>query len=336
VLTGESGGLTVAGIVANTTRGADAGDKLTVDGGAGNDRVDASGLPAGLVALTLLGGEGADNLTGHPGADTVALGAGDDVFTSVAGDTSDVVEGQDGSDRLAVNGTDGVDDLSVAADAGRLRVSRGGGLSVDAGGVETVSVDPRGGGDSATLGNLTGTGVGRADVDLGGDGQADNAAVHGTNGADSPVPTKSAQAAAVAGLPYAVNVVNGDGPGDRLSVDALEGADVVNASGTPADGLALTLRGGGQADVVRGGAGDETLLGGDGDDQVLGSQGADRMVWNPGDDTDLNEGATGPTPPRSTAATGPRCSRSRRTALGCVSIASTRRRSRWTSAPPRT
>jgi Ca2+-binding RTX toxin-like protein len=293
-LTGEGGGLAVAGIVANTTRGADAGDKLRVDAGAGNDRVDASGLPAGLVALTLLGGEGADNLTGHPGADTVALGAGDDVFTSVAGDGSDVVEGQDGSDRLAVNGTDGLDDLSVAAEAGRLRVSRAAGLSVDAGGVEAVSVDPRGGADSATLGDLTGAGVGRADVDLGGDGQADNATVHGTNGADNLVPTKSAQAAAVAGLPYAVNVVNGDGPGDRLSVDALDGADVVNASGTPADGLALTLRGGGQADVVRGGAGDDTLLGGDGDDQVLGSGGADRMIWNPGDDTDLNEGGDGP------------------------------------------
>ena len=292
-LTGVSGGLAVAGIVANTTRGTDAGDKLTIDGGAGNDSVDASGLPAGLVSLSLLGGEGADNLTGHPGADTVALGAGDDVFTSVAGDGSDVVEGQDGSDRLAVTGTDGADDLSVAADAGRLRVSRAAGLSADAGGFETVSIDPRGGGDSATVGNLSGTGVGRADVDFGGDGQADNATVHGTNSVDNLVPTKSAQVAAVSGLPYAVNVVNGDGPGDRLSVDALDGADVVNASGTPTDGLALTLGGGGQADVVRGGAGDDTLVGGDGDDQVLGSGGADRMIWNPGDDTDLNEGGDG-------------------------------------------
>ena len=292
-LAGASGGLTVAGIVANTTRGAGAGDSLKVDAGAGNDRVDASGLPAGLIALTLLGGEGGDNVTGHPGADTAALGPGDDVFTSVAGAGSDAVEGQDGSDRLAVNGTDGVDDLNIAALGGRLRVSRAGGLSVDAGGVETVSVDPRRGGDSATVGELTGTGVGRVDVDLGSDGQADNATVHGTNGADNLVPTKSAQVAAVAGLPYAVNVVNGDGPGDRLSVDALDGTDVVNASGTPAEGLALTLRGGGQADVVRGGAGDDTLLGGDGDDQVLGSGGDDRTIWNPGDDTDLNEGGDG-------------------------------------------
>jgi Ca2+-binding RTX toxin-like protein len=292
-LTGVSGGLSVAGIVANTTRGTDVGDKLTVDAGAGNDRVDASGLPAGLVALNLLAGEGADDVTGHAGADTVALGAGDDAFTSVAGDGSDAVEGQDGSDRLVVDGTDGADDLSVAADAGRLRVTRAGGLSAGVGGVETVSIVPRGGADSATLGDLTGTGVGRAEVDLGGDGQADNATVHGTNGVDNLVPVKSALAASVSGLPYLVNVVNGDGPGDRLSLDALDGADVVNASGTPAEGLALTLRGGGGADVVRGGAGDDTLLGGDGDDQVLGEAGDDRMIWNPGDDTDLNEGGAG-------------------------------------------
>ena len=32
---------------------------------------------------------------------------------------------------------------------------------------------------------------------------------------------------------------------------------------------------------------------GDADDQVFGEAGNDRMVWNPGDDTDLNEGAAG-------------------------------------------
>jgi Ca2+-binding RTX toxin-like protein len=301
-LTGGSGGLTVAGTVANTTRGADAGDSLKVDGGAGNDRIDASGLPAELFPLTLRGGEGSDNLTGHPGADsligepgddTVALGAGDDVFTSNAGDGNDAVEGQDGSDRLVVNGSDGVDNLSAAGDAGRVRVLRDGGPAVDADGSETLSVHPRGGGDSATVGNLTGTDVGRADVDLGGDGHADNAGVHGTAGDDNLVPTKSAQAAEVAGLPYAVNVTSADGATDRLSVDALEGVDTVDASGTPAEGLALTLAGGEQADVVSGGAGDDTLLGGGGDDQVSGLGGADRMIWNPGDGTDVNEGGDG-------------------------------------------
>ena len=267
-LAGASGDLTVAGAVANTTRGTDSGDRLTVDAGAGNDTVDASGLAPGLVALTLRGGEGADNLIatsgpdslpGEPGDDTVALGGGDDVFTSDAGDGSDTVDGQDGSDRVVVNGTDGADDLSTAGDAGRLRVSRAGVPAVDADGIETLAVDPRGGGDSATIGDLTGTDVSTADVDLGADGQADNATVHGTAGNDNLVPTKSAQAAAVGGLPYAVNVVNGDGAADGLSVDALDGIDLVNAAGTPAEGLALTLRGGAQGDVLRGGAGNDTL-----------------------------------------------------------------------------
>jgi Ca2+-binding RTX toxin-like protein len=301
-LTGDGNGLGVTGNVANATRGTGPGDSLRLDGGAGNDRVDASALPAGVVALTLRGGEGADALVGHPGADsligepgddTIAAGAGDDVFTSNAGDGNDVVEGQDGSDRLVVNGGDGADDLSVAGDAGRVRVSRAGSPAVDADGMETLVVDPRAGGDTATLGNMTGTDVSSAEITLGSDGQPDNAVVHGTAGADNLVPAKGAGTASVAGLPYGANVTGGDGGSDRLTVDALDGVDEVDASGTPAEGLALTLAGGGQADVVRGGAGDDTLLGGGGEDQVLGLGGADRMVWNPGDDTDLNEGGDG-------------------------------------------
>ena len=231
-LAGASGGLSVVGIVASTTRGSGAGDSVTIDAGAGNDR-------------------------------------------------------------LVVNGSTGADNLSVAAAASRLLVLGAGALPVSAGGVEALSVDPGGGADSATLGNLAGTGVVAADMNLGTDGLADNATVSGTDGADNLVPAKTALTAAVAGLPYALSVVNGDGSGDRLVVSALNGADVVNASGTPAEGLALTLRGGGGADVVRGGAGDDTLLGDAGDDQVLGSGGADRMIWNPGDGIDLNEGGDG-------------------------------------------
>lgn len=54
-----------------------------------------------------------------------------------------------------------------------------------------------------------------------------------------------------------------------------------------------TLLGRGGADFLFGGGDNDTLTGGDGDDQAFGQAGDDRMVWNPGDDTDLNEGATG-------------------------------------------
>ena len=54
-----------------------------------------------------------------------------------------------------------------------------------------------------------------------------------------------------------------------------------------------TLLGKGGFDFLFGGGDNDTLTGGDADDQVFGQAGDDRMIWNPGDDTDLNEGATG-------------------------------------------
>jgi Ca2+-binding RTX toxin-like protein len=54
-----------------------------------------------------------------------------------------------------------------------------------------------------------------------------------------------------------------------------------------------TLLGKGGFDLLFGGGDNDTLTGGDADDQVFGQAGNDRMIWNPGDDTDLNEGAGG-------------------------------------------
>jgi Ca2+-binding RTX toxin-like protein len=54
-----------------------------------------------------------------------------------------------------------------------------------------------------------------------------------------------------------------------------------------------TLLGRGGFDLLAGGGHRDTLTGGDADDQAFGQGGNDRMIWNPGDDTDLNEGAGG-------------------------------------------
>src|SRR3954464_14395383 len=54
-----------------------------------------------------------------------------------------------------------------------------------------------------------------------------------------------------------------------------------------------TLLGKGGGDVLFGGSENDVLTGGDADDQAFGQGGDDRMIWNPGDDTDLNEGADG-------------------------------------------
>ena len=57
-----------------------ANDRVTVNGLAGDDVLDASGVAAGSALLTLDGGDGDDVLLGGAGDDTLLGGAGDDVL----------------------------------------------------------------------------------------------------------------------------------------------------------------------------------------------------------------------------------------------------------------
>src|SRR5215217_2014559 len=78
------------------------------------------------------------------------------------------------------------------------------------------------------------------------------------------------------------------GGGDNDTLTGASGADqLFGQAGND------TLLGKGGADLLFGGNDNDTLTGGDADDQVFAQSGNDRMIWNPGDDTDLNEGADG-------------------------------------------
>ena len=70
---------------------------------------------------------------------------------------------------------------------------------------------------------------------------------------------------------------------DRLTVNALAGDDVVDATGLAADSALLTLDGGDGDDVLLGGDGNDTLLGGAGDDVLIGGPGNDTIDGGPGD-----------------------------------------------------
>jgi Ca2+-binding RTX toxin-like protein len=69
---------------------------------------------------------------------------------------------------------------------------------------------------------------------------------------------------------------------DRLTVEALAGDDVIDASGVGAGAMLLTLNGGDGDDVLLGGDGDDTLLGGVGDDVLIGGPGNDTIDGGPG------------------------------------------------------
>src|SRR5204862_263027 len=148
------------------------------------------GLAAGAINLTLNGGAGDDMLIGSKGADlviggtgtdTALLGAGDDTFVWNPGDGSDIVEGQGGNDTLQFNGANIAEKIDLSANGTRLRLTRDvGNIVMDVAGVEVVNVAARGGADTITINDLTGTGVTDVNLDLAGtsgsgtgDGQAD-------------------------------------------------------------------------------------------------------------------------------------------------------------------
>ncbi|MCO6407390.1 beta strand repeat-containing protein, partial [Hoeflea alexandrii] len=76
---------------------------ITVNGGVGNDTVDASGITSGH-RVVFNGGDGNDTFTSGGGDDEFSGGAGDDVF--VTGDGNDSFDGGAGNDRVVLSGNE--------------------------------------------------------------------------------------------------------------------------------------------------------------------------------------------------------------------------------------
>ncbi len=274
-------------------------DSLRVNGLAGNDTMNASTLLAGVIALILDGGDGADLLIGSQGNDLIIGGrdndvlfggAGNDTFVWNPGDGSDVVEGQGGHDTLQFNGSNANENIDLSANGNRLRLFRDvGAVTMDVHGVEQVNVVALGGADTITVNNLSGTGVTDVNIDLAatpgsgtGDGQADTVIVNGTAGSDAISVGGDAGHADVLGLAARVHISGAEPANDRLIVNALGGHDVVDASGLSATAIGLVENGGDGNDVLIGGAGNDTLSGGAGDDVLIGGPGQDILDGGPG------------------------------------------------------
>jgi Ca2+-binding RTX toxin-like protein len=127
----------------------------------------------------------------------------------------------------------------------------------------------------------------------GGDGAADTVTVTGTNGADQFGAAGDAEGVDVSGLQARVVVAGQEQANDRLTLNALGGADVVDATSLEADGIQLTMSGGLGADLLLGSEGGDLLNGGDGNDVAFMRAGDDTFAWNPGDDDDVLEGQAG-------------------------------------------
>lgn len=267
--------------------------RLTVEGGDGNDGVEASTS----VGALLLGGAGDDRLTGGgsrdvlrggPGNDRLFGGGGRDGLWGGAGD--DHLDGGEGRDR--VRGGAGRDTFtSTDARSERLDFSRSDALPGQVP-KEGPHVFVRGG------------------------------VLHlvGTNGADDFLVTQSLEPAtpggrplAPAGFDYRITLDGGSrkkfGSFDAGTITAVRvecggGDDVVdltNYNDVPNPDMTRTavtvpatvlggdgndaIRGGADDDVMDGGEGDDNVLGGPGDDRVYGGAGADQLLGQEGRDT---------------------------------------------------
>jgi Ca2+-binding RTX toxin-like protein len=316
---GAGTSVSVVGLSAqvNITNSEGANDSLVVNALAGDDGVTATTLPAGVVKLTADGGAGDDDLLGSQandvflggddddflfgdnGNDLALMGAGDDVFQWNPGDGNDTLEGQDDSDTMLFFGANVAENVDIAANGGRVLFLRNiANVTMDLDDVENIDFRALGGADNVVVGDLSGTDLTQAGLDLrgpngGGDGAADTVAVNGTQGADVFGAAGDAGGVNVFGLQAAVNVFFQEQASDRLTLNALGGDDVVDATSLEADGIRLTMNGGLGADMFLGSEGDDLINGGDGDDTALMGAGDDVFAWNPGDDSDVLEGQSG-------------------------------------------
>jgi len=294
-----------------------ANDSLVINALGGNDGVTATTMPAGVIKLTIDGGNGDDTLLGSQGADVFLggagddfifgdngndvayMGAGDDVFQWDPGDGNDTIEGQDGNDQMLFFGSNASENINIVANGGRVLFLRDvANVTMDLNDVEAIEFRALGGADNVTVGDLSGTDLTRVDLDLrgpngGGDGAADTVTVNGTQGADVFGAAGDSGGVNVFGLQAAINIFFQEVANDRLILNGLGGDDVINAVSLEADGIQLTMNGGLGNDVFLGSEGDDLINGGDGDDVALMGAGDDTFVWNPGDDNDIIEGQDG-------------------------------------------
>jgi Ca2+-binding RTX toxin-like protein len=116
VLKGDANDIKVAGLSAQThLLHSQSTDSLIVQGGTGDDRIDASSLLTGGAKLTLDGGDGNDVLIGTGGDDVLLGGAGDDIIYGGGG--HDIIDGGSGTN-LIRNFDAGMDQLDMRQVAG--------------------------------------------------------------------------------------------------------------------------------------------------------------------------------------------------------------------------
>jgi len=224
---GDSG----AGNAPVTINGGDGNDNfvaavpgpVTVDAGAGDDRVDGGG--AGI------------------GQETISLGDGNDKFVSslnaFVGARSDIVDGGTGQNTIEMDGTFASESVTLSARAGHL-IADDDRARIDADNIEDVTWVGFGGldsGDAVAVNDLSGTDVVNFTPNFSApndptapNNSADQLTVRATPGDDHIAVSGSGANITVSGLTPTVTPVQLHSD-DTLRIDTLDGRDTVDSSG---------------------------------------------------------------------------------------------------------
>jgi hypothetical protein len=216
---------------------------LTFDGGAGADNVRG-----GNGSDVLLGGSGNDVVDGNFSADVAEMGSGNDRFQWDPGDGSDTVNGDGGTDAVDFNGSNIGELLELKEYFGRALFTRNIANITMSADVEAFAVRTFGGADTVTVGDMSGTAVQTADVDMsanvgGGDAAGDTVIANGSEGADAARVSRSGAQARVTGLAATTRVTGSEAALDVLRVHTLGGDDEITIASNLDDliGLAFDL-----------------------------------------------------------------------------------------------
>jgi hypothetical protein len=268
-------------------------DVLRVNGNGGDDTIDASALQIPVTFIAdggagndaLFGTHGNDLVLGGAGNDLVFLLDGDDIFVWNSGDGSDTVEAMAGTDTLNFNGSNADEHIAVSANGPQVRVTDDvGNVVMGLDGVEQLAVSAMGGTDDVVINDLAGTALADLKVRNIADGQADAVTVNGSSNPDAiAIDGDFFNGVTVAGLAARVKVVGLFSVGDVLTVNALGGADTIDASALEAGAITLALNGGGGGDLLTGSLGDNLINGGAQTD-TINIIGTTTIVGSDGDD----------------------------------------------------
>jgi Ca2+-binding RTX toxin-like protein len=292
-----------------TIRNADKDDILEINGLGGNDAINASKLPGGVMQLSvngdagndiitgsrgndeLDGGDGNDTVAGGRGDDTVDLGTGNDLYAYSIRQGNDTVHGGDGIDTLRVTCTNTDDLFTIEGDKTVVMAEpfQPGFLTVD--NTERIRIQALGGADFIGITDLRGSGVREVAIDLaasaGGtvaDTSADTIQVQETFSDDGTMTIEwSGSNVVVRGFTEDIRIAHA-GKNDTLFIGGSLGNDVIDASDLAAGKVLLKLDGGAGDDALFGSSGNDTAIGGIGNDVVSLGTGNDLFLGGSGND----------------------------------------------------